>query len=77
MTTVLPIHPTWILLLCVGVAACASPQKKFDVMDMYNVPHAAPATAPAVTVDYDNYYTQPTGYRGCAVINDAPSCGGG
>ncbi len=75
MTKPFSLHSTCVLLLCAGVAACGGAPKKSNVMDMYDVPN--PASGHPVNVDYDSYYTQPTTYKGCAVINDAPSCGGG
>ena len=60
-----------LLGVAVWLAACAPPAKKADVMDMYELPRST------VPVDNDSYYTQPAVYKGCLVINDAPSCGGG
>jgi hypothetical protein len=61
--------------LCLAVVACATPTKKADILDLYELPrtvHGQP-----IGGDNDSYYTQPMTYKGCAVINDAPSCGGG
>lgn len=66
------------VLLTAGVtlAGClAAPAKKNDVLYMYELPSAQSAR-PGV-LDNDSYYRQPTVYKGCTQINDAPSCGGG
>ena len=64
-----------VLCACVFLAACGQSTRKRDVMDMYDLPRGQQALPQAR--DNDSYYSQPTVYKGCAVINDAPSCGGG
>lgn len=62
--------------LCLLLSSCAPANRKSDVLDIYELPtNGRGGNAPAV--DNDSYYTQPGAYKGCAVINDAPSCGGG
>lgn len=68
-------HVALSLCLCVLVAACA-PSARRSASDMYQLPTNAAVPA-HVPVDNDSYYSQPTVYKGCMVINDAPSCGGG
>lgn len=65
--------------VCLLVAGCgASPSKRSDVLDIYELPRAGQgATIYTAPVDNDSYYVQPQGYKGCAQVNDAPSCGGG
>jgi hypothetical protein len=64
--------------LCIILTACTPPDKKADVMDLYELPRAGRAvTVTPLAVDNDSYYVQPNNYQGCTVINDAPSCGGG
>lgn len=65
--------------VCMLVAACgASPSRKADVLDIYELPRAGQGTTIyTAPVDNDSYYVQPQGYKGCAQIGDAPSCGGG
>lgn len=58
--------------MCVMVAACTTPTKQRSIQDMYS-----PSATSHMPVDNDAYYSQPTVYKGCMVINDAPSCGGG
>lgn len=71
-------HFSLIICCCLVLAACARPARKFDVLDLYDLPQANPISARyPVAVDNDSYYSQPGGYKGCAEINDAPSCGGG
>lgn len=66
------------LCVCVLLGACAQPAKKTDVLDLYELPRVGqPAVARPMVIDNDSYYMQPTGYKGCTQINDAPSCGGG
>jgi hypothetical protein len=55
------------------LGACATVAKKPNIMDLYELPTAAQPSSG----DNDSYYVQPSSYKGCAVINDAPSCGGG
>jgi hypothetical protein len=65
--------------LCVVLTACgAAPSRKSDVLDIYELPRAGQGTTIyTAPVDNDSYYVQPQGYKGCAQIGDAPSCGGG
>jgi hypothetical protein len=76
-------HPSRSLLwlhsfLCVALVGCGDPPKKHDIMDMYELPRVSTTgSAPRYGVDNDSYYVQPTGYKGCNTISDAPSCGGG
>lgn len=72
-------HFSLCLALCVMLSACVQTgAKKADVMDMYELPRAGHGTTIYVApVDNDSYYVQPTGYKGCAQISDAPSCAGG
>ncbi|MFZ4542272.1 MAG: hypothetical protein ACOYNL_10870 [Rickettsiales bacterium] len=58
------------VLLCAALTACGTiGQSKSNISNMYDLP--------STYQDNDAYYRQPTTYKGCAVINDAPSCGGG
>ncbi len=58
--------------LCVVLSACAIPNQGSKV-DLYALPQATSH----MPLDNDSYYIQPSGYKGCQQINDAPSCGGG
>jgi hypothetical protein len=65
---------TWILGLCLMVAACGSMPKRQAVWNPYDLnPAAGNKPIPA---DNDSYYTPPSGFIACATINDAPSCSG-
>jgi uncharacterized lipoprotein YmbA len=55
--------------VCILLAACGGSSSSHS--NLYDLPSGQ--THP----DYDSYYTQPTNFKGCALINDAPSCGGG
>jgi len=59
------------------LVGCGDRPKKHDIMDMYELPRAKVGGAHSYGADNDSYYIQPTGYKGCTMINDAPSCGGG
>lgn len=58
------------------MAACTPQPKTPNALNLYELPGAVRSTRP-LPVDNDSYYSQPTGYKGCATINEAPSCGGG
>lgn len=65
------------IAICLMLTACmqSGGSKRSDILNMYELPRAHPGVA--MPVDNDSYYTQPTVYKGCTQINDAPSCGGG
>jgi len=65
------------LFVCAVLTACASPSKKADILDLYELPRTSTTSPHPYATDNDSYYVQPTGYKGCTMINDAPSCGGG
>ena len=65
---------TRIVFLCLPllIFGCGGPaQPKNAISQIYELPTQSQRP------DNDSYYQQPAIYKGCAVINDAPSCGGG
>ena len=69
-------HTIQMVLTCLLLAACAPKAKTPDILNLYELPRAGQGARP-LPVDNDSYYRQPTGYKGCATIADAPSCSGG
>ena len=65
----------WLVAVCVVLAACAGGSRASSVNDLYSIP--SPSAGQPSPLDNDSYYLAPAVYKGCATINEAPSCGGG
>ena len=56
--------------IAVSLIACSALQSQKNAYDLYEL---RPTGGPVYN---DSYYTPPVTYKGCATINESPSCGG-